>query len=189
MFLIVTCQHASGACQSHSHPVLSLREALQKYIEPSSSTPPFLTLRFHEKDLTPTSNLLRIRLTLPPLGHILSHRHHHHSQVGQLCLHCQCSNKQASFCSYCCRCLLRKKCAYNRCYNRIINAIVYFFLIIYLLSLLGEILVTRNPRCEPMLLFLEMCFLWSLALRWFLGFGKATSKFVDLREYKPQTGT
>jgi hypothetical protein len=72
MFLAVTCQHASGACQSHSHPVLSLREALWKYVELSPSTPPFLTLRFHGKDLTPTPNLLRIRLILPPLGHILS---------------------------------------------------------------------------------------------------------------------
>jgi hypothetical protein len=27
MFLVVRCQHASGMCQSHSHPVLSLREA------------------------------------------------------------------------------------------------------------------------------------------------------------------
>jgi hypothetical protein len=60
MFLAVTCQHASGACQSHSHPVLNLCEALRKYVELSPSTPPFLTLRFYEKDLTPTPNLLRI---------------------------------------------------------------------------------------------------------------------------------
>ncbi len=60
MFLAVTCQHASGACQSHSRPVLNLREASQKYVELSPSTPPFLTLRFYEKDLTPTPNLLRI---------------------------------------------------------------------------------------------------------------------------------
>ncbi len=60
MFLAVTCQHASGACQSHSHPVLNLREALRKYIELSPSTPAFLTLQFYEKDLTPTPNLLRI---------------------------------------------------------------------------------------------------------------------------------
>ncbi len=60
MFLAVTCQHTSGACQSHSRPVLNLREALQKYIELSPSTPPFLTLRFHEIDLTPTPNLLQI---------------------------------------------------------------------------------------------------------------------------------
>ena len=60
MFLAVTCQHASGACQSHSRLVLNLREALRKYVELSPSTPPFLTLRFYEKDLTPTPNLLRI---------------------------------------------------------------------------------------------------------------------------------
>jgi hypothetical protein len=75
MFLVVTCQHASGAsgaCQSHSRPVLSLREASRKYVELSLNTPPFLTLQFHEKDLTPTPNLLRIRPILPPLGHILS---------------------------------------------------------------------------------------------------------------------
>ncbi len=60
IFLAVTCQHASGACQSHSRPVLNLREALRKYVELSPSTPPFLTLRFYEKDLTPTPNLLRI---------------------------------------------------------------------------------------------------------------------------------
>jgi hypothetical protein len=72
MFLLVACQHMSGACQSHSHPVLSLREASRKYVELSPSTPPFLTLQFHEKDLTPTPNLLRIWPILPPLGHILS---------------------------------------------------------------------------------------------------------------------
>ncbi len=60
MFLAVTCQHSSGTCQSHSRLVLNLREALRKYVELSPSTPPFLTLRFHEKDLTPTPNLLRI---------------------------------------------------------------------------------------------------------------------------------
>ncbi len=60
MFLTVTCQHALGACQSHSRPVLNLREASRKYVELSPSTPPFLTLRFYEKDLTPTPNLLRI---------------------------------------------------------------------------------------------------------------------------------
>ncbi len=60
MFLTVTCQHASGACQSHSRPVLNLREASQKYVELSPSTPPFLTLQFYEKDLMPTLNLLRI---------------------------------------------------------------------------------------------------------------------------------
>ena len=68
MFLAVTCQHASGACQSHSRPVLSLCEASRKYAELSPSTPPFLTLQFHMKDLTPTPNLLRIRPILPPLG-------------------------------------------------------------------------------------------------------------------------
>jgi hypothetical protein len=44
MFLAVTCQHASGTCQSHSRPVLNLREASRKYVELSPSTPPFLTL-------------------------------------------------------------------------------------------------------------------------------------------------
>jgi hypothetical protein len=72
MFLAVRCQHASGTCQSHSRPVLSLREALRKYVELSPSTPPFLTLPFHEKDLTPTPNLLRIWSILPLLRHILS---------------------------------------------------------------------------------------------------------------------
>ncbi len=72
MFLAVTCQQASGACQSHFRPVLSLREASQKYVELSPSTLPFLTLQFHEKDLTLTPNLLQIRLILPLLGHILS---------------------------------------------------------------------------------------------------------------------
>ncbi len=60
MFLAVMCQHASGVCQSHSRMVLNLREALQKYIELSPSTPPFLTLRFYEKDLMLTPNLLQI---------------------------------------------------------------------------------------------------------------------------------
>ncbi len=60
MFLAVTCQHASGACQSHSRPVLNLREALRKYAELSPSTPSFLTLWFYEKDLMPTPNLLQI---------------------------------------------------------------------------------------------------------------------------------
>jgi hypothetical protein len=69
MFFAVTCQHASGACQSHSRLVLSLREASWKYVELSPSTLPSLTLRFHEKDLTPTPNLLRIRPILPLLGH------------------------------------------------------------------------------------------------------------------------
>ncbi len=60
MFLAVMSQHASGTCQSHSHPVLNLHEASRKYIELSPSTPPFLTLQFYEKDLTPTLNLLQI---------------------------------------------------------------------------------------------------------------------------------
>jgi hypothetical protein len=60
IFLAVTCQHASGACQSHSRPVLNLREALRKYVELFTSTLPFLTLQFYVKDLTPTPNLLRI---------------------------------------------------------------------------------------------------------------------------------
>jgi hypothetical protein len=72
MFLVVTCQHMSGTCQSHSRLVLSLRETLRKYVELSLSTPPFLTIQFHKKDLMPTPNLLQIRLILPPLGHILS---------------------------------------------------------------------------------------------------------------------
>jgi hypothetical protein len=38
MFLAVMCQHASGACQSNSRPVLSLREASRKYVELSPST-------------------------------------------------------------------------------------------------------------------------------------------------------
>jgi hypothetical protein len=65
MFLAVRCQHASGACQSHSRLVLNLLEASRKYVSPSP--PPFLTLRFYEKDLTPTLNLLRIsgRYSLP----------------------------------------------------------------------------------------------------------------------------
>ncbi len=67
MFFIIMCQR-----HSHSRPVLSLREALPKYVELSPSTPPFLTLQFHEKDLTPTPDLLRIRPILPLLGHILS---------------------------------------------------------------------------------------------------------------------
>ncbi len=60
MFLAVTYQHASGVCQSHSCPVLNLNEASRKYVELSPSTLPFLTLRFYEKDLTPTLNLFRI---------------------------------------------------------------------------------------------------------------------------------
>ncbi len=53
-------QHASGVCQSHSSLVLKLREASRKYVELFPSTPPFLTLLFYEKDLTPTLNLLQI---------------------------------------------------------------------------------------------------------------------------------
>jgi hypothetical protein len=60
MFLAVTCQHVSGACQSHFRPVLNLRETSWKYVELSPSTPLFLTLRFYKKDLMPTPNLLRI---------------------------------------------------------------------------------------------------------------------------------
>ncbi len=60
MFLAVRCQHASGACQSHSRLVLNLREASRKYVELSPSNPLFLTLRFYKKDLTLTPNLLRI---------------------------------------------------------------------------------------------------------------------------------
>jgi hypothetical protein len=83
MFLIVRCQHASGACQSHSHPVLSLREALQNYVELSQSTPPFLALCFHEKDLTPTPRLLQVWPILPPLGHILLTPQGHFGDMGQ----------------------------------------------------------------------------------------------------------
>ncbi len=72
MFLVLTCQHTSGACQSHFCMVLSLRETSWEYVELSPNTPPFLTLRFHEKDLTPTPNLLRIRPIPPPIGYILS---------------------------------------------------------------------------------------------------------------------
>jgi hypothetical protein len=72
MFLLVTCQHASGTCQSHFRTVLSLREAPRKYIELFPNPPPFLTLQFHEKDLTLTPNLLRIQPIPPLLGHILS---------------------------------------------------------------------------------------------------------------------
>jgi hypothetical protein len=60
MFLAVTCQHTSGACQSHSRPVLNLLESSRKYVELSPSTPPFLTLQFYKKNLTPTPNLLQI---------------------------------------------------------------------------------------------------------------------------------
>ncbi len=72
MFLIVKCQHASGTCQSHSRPVLSLCEASRKYAELSHSALPFLTLRFHEKDLLPTLRLLQVWTILPLLRHILS---------------------------------------------------------------------------------------------------------------------
>ncbi len=72
MFLLVACQHASGMCHSHFCSILSLHEAPRKYIELSPSTPPFLTLQFREKDLTPTPNLPQIRPIPPPLGRILS---------------------------------------------------------------------------------------------------------------------
>jgi hypothetical protein len=72
MFLVSAFQYTSGACQSHFRPVFSLYEALRKYVELSPNTPPFLALQFHEKDLTPTPNLLQIRPIPPPLGHILS---------------------------------------------------------------------------------------------------------------------
>jgi hypothetical protein len=72
MFLAVRCQHASGACRSHSCTVLSLREASQKYAYFSHSTLPLLALRFHEKDLPPAARLLRVRPILPLLRHILS---------------------------------------------------------------------------------------------------------------------
>jgi hypothetical protein len=74
MFLAVRCQHVSGTCQSRSHLVLNLREALRKYSELSHSTPSFLALDFHEKDLPPTPRLLQVWPILPPLGHILSYR-------------------------------------------------------------------------------------------------------------------
>ncbi len=72
MFLLVTCQHASGTCQSHFCPILSLRKVPRKYVKLSPNTLPFLTLQFREKDLTLTPNLFRIRPIPPPLGHILS---------------------------------------------------------------------------------------------------------------------
>jgi hypothetical protein len=72
MFLLVACQHASGTCQSHFCPVLSLRKVPRKYVELSPNTSPFLTLQFRKKDLMPTPNLLRILPIPPPLGHILS---------------------------------------------------------------------------------------------------------------------
>jgi hypothetical protein len=74
MFLLVVCQHVSGMCQSHFCLVLSLLKVPRKYVELSPNTPPFLTLQFREKDLTPTPNLHQIRLIPPPLGHILSHQ-------------------------------------------------------------------------------------------------------------------
>jgi hypothetical protein len=76
MFLVAMCQHVSGACPSHSRPVLSLSEASWKYAELSHSTPPFLTLCFHKKDLLLTPRLLRVWPILPPLGHILSVKHY-----------------------------------------------------------------------------------------------------------------
>ncbi len=82
MFLAVTCQHASGACQSHSRLVLSLREASRKYVELFPSTPPFMTLQFHKKDLRPTPNLLRIRHTTSTWAYSFSQR----DQEGPLAL-------------------------------------------------------------------------------------------------------
>jgi hypothetical protein len=83
MFLAVRCQHASGACQSHSCPLLSPREALQKYAELSHITPPFLALRFHEKDLPPTPRLLRVWPILPPLGIFFQSPQGHLGDMGQ----------------------------------------------------------------------------------------------------------
>ncbi len=72
MFLLVTCQHMSGTCQSHFCLALSLRKVPWKYVELSPNTPPFLTLQFCKKDLTPTPNLVQIWPIPPPLRHILS---------------------------------------------------------------------------------------------------------------------
>ncbi len=71
MFLAITCQHASGACRSHSRPVLNLREASRKYIELFSqysavSDTPILWER-SDADSESTPNL---RPILPPLVHI-----------------------------------------------------------------------------------------------------------------------
>ncbi len=52
--------------------VHSLHKALRNCMEPSCSTPPFLTLHFTEKDLMLTLRLLWVWPILPPLGHILS---------------------------------------------------------------------------------------------------------------------
>ncbi len=72
MFLVVRCQHVSGVCHAHSCLVLNLREASRNYAELSHSTPPFLALRFHKKDLQLTPRLRRVWPILPPLRHILS---------------------------------------------------------------------------------------------------------------------
>jgi hypothetical protein len=64
--------HMSGTCQSHFRPVQSLCKALRNYTDLSRSTPPFLTLRFPKKGLTPTLRLLRGLPIFPLLGHILS---------------------------------------------------------------------------------------------------------------------
>ena len=80
---VVRCQHASGACQSHSRPVPSLRESSQNYSELSHSTPLFLALLFFKKDLPPTTRLLQVRPILPPLGHIFHSPQGHLGDMGQ----------------------------------------------------------------------------------------------------------
>jgi hypothetical protein len=70
MFLAVTCQHVSGACQSHSRPVLNLCGAWWKYVELSPSTPPFLTLQFYKRSDTNSESTPNLRPILPLLGHI-----------------------------------------------------------------------------------------------------------------------
>jgi hypothetical protein len=83
MFLTVRCQHVSGACQSHSRLVLSLREASQNYAELSHSTLPFLALCFYKKDLLPTLRLLRVR-PIPLCGIFFQSPQGHSGDVSQL---------------------------------------------------------------------------------------------------------
>ncbi len=75
MFFAVKCQHASSVCKSYSRLVLSLCEASRKYVEHSHSTPLFLRLRFHKKDLLPTPRFGRYSLRSgiffqSPQGHL-----------------------------------------------------------------------------------------------------------------------
>ncbi len=79
----VPCCHASGACQSHSRLVLSLREASWKYVELSPNTPLCLTLRFHEEVLSPTPNLLQIQPILLCTGIFFQSPQGHLGDMGQ----------------------------------------------------------------------------------------------------------